>query len=224
MHPFVAVMTGALIAAASLWLFHVLKRLNPGAGSRRILAVVMIAAGIALFFVRAFAVAIPLVLAGTGLLLAGASTPAQPARTRTSQVRSAHLEMTLDHETGRIDGRVLTGEHEGEFLSDLTLEALLRVHSEVEDDRDSARLLETYLDKSHPHWRRRAEERRTRKAGKMTKDEAYELLGLEPDCSEDEVREAYNRLIKRVHPDQGGSDALTAQITEARDTILRKKP
>lgn len=39
-------------------------------------------------------------------------------------------------------------------------------------------------------------------------------------CALTGIREAYHRLIKRVHPDSGGSAALTAQITEARNRLL----
>jgi hypothetical protein len=187
------------------------------------MGVVLMAAGVALMFFRAFALAVPLLILGISLALPRGPSPARTTSTRTSQVRSAHLEMTLDHQSGTIDGRILTGDHEGELLSDLRLEELLRYHSEVEDDRDSIRLLETFLDNSHPEWRDHVEAEVSRSESQMSRDEAYQILGLEVGSSEEDIREAYNRLIKRVHPDHGGSDVLTAQITEARDRLLGDK-
>ena len=48
----------------------------------------------------------------------------------------------------------------------------------------------------------------------------FGLIMLEPGATETEIRGAYHRLIKRLHPDSGGSAVLTAQITAARDRLL----
>ena len=51
-------------------------------------------------------------------------------------------------------------------------------------------------------------------------DQAYEVLGLEPGSTDEDIRKAYHRLIKRVHPDSGGTAVLMAQVTEAKDILL----
>ena len=53
----------------------------------------------------------------------------------------------------------------------------------------------------------------------MTEAEAYRILGLDPGASLDEVRAAYRRLMKRVHPDLGGSDALAAMLNAAKQLL-----
>jgi len=50
--------------------------------------------------------------------------------------------------------------------------------------------------------------------------DALDILGLEGDPSDDEIRTAYRTLMKRVHPDSGGTDGLTRRLTEARDMLL----
>lgn len=57
----------------------------------------------------------------------------------------------------------------------------------------------------------------------MSPEEARDLLGVGPDASTEEVQAAYLRLIKRAHPDQGGTTGLAAQLNAARDTLLGKK-
>jgi hypothetical protein len=55
---------------------------------------------------------------------------------------------------------------------------------------------------------------------RMTREEAYRVLGLSPGASREAVVAEYRRLMKRVHPDQGGTDYLAAQLNEAKDTLL----
>ena len=39
----------------------------------------------------------------------------------------------------------------------------------------------------------------------MTDEEAYQILGIKPSATADEIACAYRSLIKKLHPDQGGS-------------------
>ena len=189
--------------------------------------IALILLAVALLFLRQFALAIPLGFAGYMILRRNAAT--RPAASgRSSTVRSAGLEMALDHATGEMDGRVLAGRYEGRLLSKLTRRQLLEVREDFASDADSLRLLETYLDRAQPAWREvvQADEPKghgpTARAGGMSTQEAYQILGLEPGAGEAEVREAHRRLMKQVHPDRGGSAALAAQINEAKERIVGK--
>jgi nucleotide-binding universal stress UspA family protein len=50
--------------------------------------------------------------------------------------------------------------------------------------------------------------------------EAFEMLGLEPGATDEEIRSASKRLIQRVHPDKGGTNFLAKQIIDARKLLL----
>jgi hypothetical protein len=56
---------------------------------------------------------------------------------------------------------------------------------------------------------------------RMTRAEAYEVLGLSEGASRDEVQAAYKRLIRKVHPDApGGSGYLASKLNQAKQTLL----
>lgn len=143
-----------------------------------------------------------------------------------STVQSTYLEMELDHDMGEMDGRVLAGTFEGYRLSSLNETDLLSLYREISDDADSVALLEAYLDRSYPHWRENHEQTSYREPGDapnfntMSREEAYQVLGLEPGASDEEIHRAWRRLVKAVHPDSGGSAFLTAKINAAKDLLL----
>jgi Ca2+/Na+ antiporter len=60
-------------------------------------------------------------------------------------------------------------------------------------------------------------------SGDMSKKEAFEILGLSESASEEEINNAYKKLIKKVHPDQEGSAWMAAKLNQARITLTNKK-
>jgi hypothetical protein len=196
---------------------------------RMTVPILMIAAGGVLTIIGRGAFGLPLVVAGAGWLMRTRRT-GRPGRGTSpgakSTVRSAWFEMELDHDSGDLDGIVLTGRMEGRRLSQLSLSELLALYAEAASDAESGQLLEAYLDRRMPGWRENAQAHSGSRqggaagAGPMTKEEAYQVLGLGPGAGPKEVHEAHRRLMKRVHPDSGGSTFLAAKINEAKDVLL----
>jgi len=155
-----------------------------------------------------------------------------PSPGQTSEINTAFLRMTLDHDSGAMDGTILSGQFEGAALSQLDLEQLVTLWRECRaQDSQSAAVLEAYLDRVHSDsWREAAgaeqpghsagEGPRARANGQMTREEAFEILGLEPGATEEEINAAHHRLMRKIHPDHGGSNYLAAKINQAKEVLL----
>lgn len=70
--------------------------------------------------------------------------------------------------------------------------------------------------------RARSQRQFRRSASGMSREEAFRVLGLEPNATAEKIRSAHRRLISKLHPDKGGGDYLAGKINEARDTLLGK--
>jgi DnaJ-domain-containing protein 1 len=140
-------------------------------------------------------------------------------------VRSQFLDMTLDHDSGELSGQIVAGPHAGHSLGEFDLSQLTAMVPGF--DAESVSLLESYLDRRFPAWRQDAQgnatagQSRPASSGKMTNEEAYQILGLQPGAGRAEIGRAHRALMKKLHPDQGGSTYLAARVNEAKDTLLR---
>jgi hypothetical protein len=142
-------------------------------------------------------------------------------------VETAMLSMRLDPAAGTLSGRVRSGRQAGRDLADLTPAELRDLLAEAAaTDPDSVPLLEAWLDHAFPAWRGEAGWGGAHGGGAATgpmqdRAEALAVLGLAEGATEEEIRAAHARLMRRAHPDAGGSDWLAARLNAARDTLLR---
>lgn len=148
-----------------------------------------------------------------------------PTSGRQSSVGTAFLSMSLDHDSGDIDGEVLAGAYQGSMLSTLTLEQLLELLDECKRaDPQSVALLEAYLDRYHgSEWRvgrESGDAPASGASGPMSEDDALSILGLETGASEKDVQTAHRRLMQKLHPDRGGSAYFASLVNKARDVLL----
>lgn len=206
----------------------------------RTLAYAALVAAVVLLALGRITVALPLGL--VGLVMLGRLDPARiggpfgavlgglfrpRAAPRVSRVASGLFEMELDHASGSLSGRIVSGPHAGALLDDLDLATLVALRAGC--DAQSLSLLEAYLDRRAPAWRENAQgdagggdlggAARAR-SGAMTEQEAYQVLGLEPGAGLEAIRAAHRSLMKKLHPDQGGSDYLAARVNQAKDILL----
>jgi len=151
----------------------------------------------------------------------GRQTAAGPTPGGASRLKTRSLDIQLDHASVDMDGYVLRpGPAEGRSLVSLQLPALLRLLFECRaDDPDSARVLETYLDRRFgPDWAKQ-DQSGPRQQG-MSEAEARALLDLPAGASPAAVKAAHRRMMKRHHPDRGGSADMAARLNAARDRLL----
>jgi hypothetical protein len=225
---------GAIVLAMLLAIARLFIATDP----RTLIRILRYAVGFALIaFGGVMAVAgrwglgLPLIAGGVSAISVGRLGPIDlGGNTRrggsSSTVRSRFLRMHLDHDSGMLDGEILGGIFAGRMLTELDVAALQALRREVAADAESLALVEAYLDRRMPGWRedferdRAAGSRGAADAGAMTDQQAYEILGLAPGAGEAEIRAAHRRLMKKVHPDQGGSTFLATKINEAKDWLL----
>jgi len=197
---------------------------------RKVAGVAAIGLSVILTIRGGLAIAIPLFFAGMGLLglghLAGIDLPwSKKTPGQNSHVRTSMLLMQLDHDSGQIEGEVLAGQFAGQPLQALSLEQLLELLQECLNAGDqSPQLLQAYLDTKHPQWHEEFDGN-THKASAsdsnqaMTEKEALAILGLESGASKRKIISAHRNLMKKYHPDQGGSDYLAIKINQAKDVL-----
>ena len=173
----------------------------------------------------------PIALFGLVMMLSGTNPFADKtsgggsggAGGKTSQVRTKMLRMELDHASGRMRGQVLSGRFAGRDLAGLAPAELRLLHEECAAAGDqSLKLLESWLDRTHPGWREWGARAHATDGddGPMTAERARKVLGLKPGADEAAIRAAHRRVMKSAHPDHGGSDWLARQVNEARDVLL----
>ncbi|QKC96820.1 DnaJ domain-containing protein [Mesorhizobium sp. NZP2298] len=229
-------MLGAIIVLVALLLVllavvSAFLRADPArlaSGTRTLAPVLLALAGGALLLVGRSGIGGVILFVAIGWYAAAhANRPkAGSAPGKRSTVRTAALEMELDHNTGGLEGLVLAGRHDGKMLGAMGLAELQHLYRELSGDAESRQLLETYLDGRFPVWRKNTETNGGEGLGvapgpgSMTKEEAYKVLGLEAGAAAADVRKAHRRLMQRLHPDVGGTSFLAARINEAKDVLL----
>jgi hypothetical protein len=213
------------------WLGRSGGRLPAGLSSRRLTGYAAFALAALLAFRGSLLPGALLAGAGLWMVLGGERLAAGLARSLSAlkprRVARAPATVALDPDVA--DGLILTGSRAGERLSAVPRDDLV-AHLTLcrASDPAGASVLEAYLDRRHPGWRvdadRDLDPRASRPLdpGAMTQEEAYQVLGLERGASLEEVRTAHRALMKRLHPDQGGSAEFAARVNAARDRLTNR--
>src|SRR5262245_14072547 len=94
--------------------------------------------------------------------------------------------------------------------------------------RQAIAVLSAYLEQAGARLEHNPAERRLANAAigsgngraRMSREEALDVLGLEPTASAREIADAHRRLGERPEPHLGGTHYLSMKINEARDVLL----
>lgn len=227
------------IIAGLLVFFWALGRLSRSKPSliakivRRLVGGVLVAIGGFLSLRGGAIIGGPILMFGLGLLgfqqFSGAGFPGMGGRKappgQISRVRTKLFAMELDHDTGHMDGTVLSGPRRGVRLSSLSLAEVLELAPLATQMGDrSMALLQAYLDRAHPEWQDETGETRGASSasaeGAMSRAEAYILLGLAPGADEGAIKAAHRKLMKKHHPDRGGNAEHAARINAAKELLI----
>lgn len=163
-----------------------------------------------------------------------AKSTSHSGSSQNSTVETSLLRMTLDHESGEVDGELLATVSEGKYLSEFGLPDLISLYILANKQYpDSIEVLAAYLDRKYgSDWREaanagnnsedNAQDSRASDSAVMTKIDAYAVLGLEHNATEAEVIAAHRKLMIKLHPDRGGSNYLAAKINQAKDLLVSR--
>jgi len=150
-----------------------------------------------------------------------------PSAGQSSTVETEFLRARLDHDSGAMTGEVLRGAFAGRRLEELNVEELGALRAECDGaDPQAAAILDAYLERVRAAGEGEGAgagngaSGRPSGGGAMTREEAFEVLGIAPGASDDEIKAAHRDLIRKLHPDQGGSTYLAAKINRAKDVLL----
>src|SRR5262250_609273 len=186
----ITILIGLVVLILLLWGLGVFAKADPkglALGARRAGGVAALVGAAVLLFRGNLTFALPLGITGFGLLgwgpWQGLARRTQRSSGQVSRVRSAFLEMELDHDTGAMRGRIIAGPRAGASLDALEVPAVIAMLSEV--DEESRSLLAAYLDRRDAGWRPNTDDGAgardvRRPSGKMTEEEAYQILGVAP--------------------------------------------
>lgn len=133
-------------------------------------------------------------------------------------LRSKYLEIKINLTNGLIEGVVRSGLYASTPLAELNLEQLNELLARYQsEDRESALLLRSYMTRRFNNF----QNQETPASPTSSSEEAWQILGLKPGSTRDEIVKAHKRLMQKLHPDRGGSDYLAAKINAAKDQLLK---
>lgn len=140
-----------------------------------------------------------------------------------SRMETASLRIMMDMDRGNLDGEVLDGPFKGRALSTLSRQELDELMDWLKPrEKESRLILHAYLLRRFQGGR---DEKETGSGGavvaaSMSEQEAWQVLGLKPGASRDDIVKAHRTLIQKLHPDRGGNDYLAAKVNAAKDLLL----
>ena len=133
------------------------------------------------------------------------------------------LVIDFNFSTRALDAQIRKGDFSGQRLSQLNKDQLSQLLQACRDDLQSSTAVRAFMAARFRQTGSAGDDRQQKTSAgdvNMSKAQAYEVLGLQPDAEDADIRKAHKRLIQKLHPDRGGSEYLATQINLAKDTLL----
>ena len=73
------------------------------------------------------------------------------------------------------------------------------------------------------NWNKSNEWKENEQTNNMTLEIAYEILGMDPDATMDQIKSRYKRLARKHHPDKGGSYPNWHRLEKAMTNIKKER-
>ena len=138
-----------------------------------------------------------------------------------------HLDVIAAKETGRLTGKIIAGFFKGRRIESLKPVEAAHLWADCQiGDAASAALVARHLDHIQPRWRDHLAGTASSSGaappttGTMTTAQALDILGLQANATEADVRKAHKDLMLKLHPDRGGSHTLATTVNAAKDLLL----
>jgi len=138
--------------------------------------------------------------------------------------RFTTLWLIVEYDMARrsLDGSISRGQFEGRKLSQLNASELDALLEEVKDDFQSRAAVNAFIMARNGRRNEQNTSPPPHVDAKMTASQAYEILDIQADATDEDVKQAHKRLMQKLHPDRGGSSYLASQINAAKDTLLKR--
>ena len=142
-----------------------------------------------------------------------------------STLRTSSLLLTMNSQSGQINGTVLQGSFNGRLLSELSNDELSSFYQACEQhDPEALQLLQTYISRERKEWSGTQYQQSSNAAkidDELSVREACDILGVKNDANKKMILEAYRALMRQLHPDKGGSNYLAAKVNAAKAVLLK---
>ena len=230
---FIRLFLALLVLIGVMWFLSWYGKASPGSRNKAIkTGLLYIVAGALLLLVMtgkipvifaAISAAVPILhrlLAYRGLI----GTIGRFAGEKLGPTRFTTLWLIVEYDIARrtLDGNIIRGEFEGRMLSQLNALELEKLLQEVKGDFQSRAAVNAFIMARNGQSNDQNRQSSPNVDGKMSASQAYEILDLQADATDDDVKQAHKRLMQKLHPDRGGSSYLAAQINAAKDTLLNR--
>jgi hypothetical protein len=135
--------------------------------------------------------------------------------------KTQYLEVTYFVKTGKMTGKVISGEFSGKDVFDLSSDQLDQLEEQLKNQDARSYYLLRVIRQKQFGGQSSGNDFDSSRISEPSIDEAQQILGLSNSYTKKDVDLAYKRLMQKLHPDRGGNDYLASRVNTARDILIK---